>query len=90
MVNEDECQNMRIYGEGQGKTTLDKEKRRVLKLRSLMMDGRLAILRPFNSISGISGLWVDDDERLYAMETCLRLRRFRLDNPGPLDQLAST
>ena len=32
----------------------------------------------FNSISDISGLWTDDNERLCAMEFCLRLRRFCL------------
>ena len=43
----------------------------------------------FNSISVISGQWADDNERLCAMEPCLRLRRFRLrrgSNSGPLDQ----
>ena len=29
----------------------------------------------FNGISVISGLWVDDDERLCAMEPCLLLKR---------------
>ena len=44
------------------------------------MDGWMDDLRfnvPFNSISVISGQWVDDNERLCAMELCLRLRRFR-------------
>ena len=43
----------------------------------------------FNSISVISGQWVDDNERLCAMEPRLQLRRFRLKqglNSGPLDQ----
>ena len=46
----------------------------------------------FNSISVISGQWADDNIRLCAMEPCLQLRRFRLEqgsNSGPLDQLAS-
>ena len=45
----------------------------------------------FNSISVISGGWVDDKERLCAMERCLQLRRFFLKlglNPGLLDQQA--
>ena len=52
-------------------------------------DGRLAILCLFNSIPVISGLWVDDHERLCAMESSLWLRRFRLErgsNSGSLDQ----
>ena len=40
------------------------------------MDGRLAILRPFNSISVKSGRCSDDNEMLCAMELSLRLRRF--------------
>ena len=32
----------------------------------------------FNSISDISGQWMDDNERLCAMELCLWLRRFCL------------
>ena len=40
------------------------------------MDGGPAILRPFNSISVISGRCMDDNERLCAMELRLRLRRF--------------
>ena len=43
----------------------------------------------FNSVSVISGRWADDNERLYAMEPGLGLRRFRLElgsNSGPLDQ----
>ena len=43
------------------------------------MDGRLAILRPFNSISVNSGRCSDDNERLCAMELSLRLRRFHLE-----------
>ena len=42
----------------------------------------------FNSISVISGHLADDNERLCAMESCLRLRRFPLNggsNSGPLD-----
>ena len=42
----------------------------------------------FNCISVISGRVADDTERLCAMETLLRLGRFRLErgsNPGPLD-----
>ena len=42
-----------------------------------------------NSISVISGRWVDANERLCAMKPRLRLRRFRLEqgpNSGPLDQ----
>ena len=30
----------------------------------------------FNSISVISGRWLDDNERLWAMEPCLWLERF--------------
>ena len=33
----------------------------------------------FNSIAVISGRWTDDNERLYAMEPRLRLRRFGLE-----------
>ena len=43
----------------------------------------------FNSVSLTSGQWEDDNERLYAMEPCLRLRRFRLKwglNMEPLNQ----
>ena len=43
----------------------------------------------FNSISVISGRWVDDNERLCAMEPLLRLRRFCLEqdsSSGPLDR----
>ena len=43
------------------------------------MDGFLAILRPFNSISVISGRGMDDNERLCAMELRLWLRRFHLE-----------
>ena len=32
-----------------------------------------------NSVSVISGRWKVDNERLCAMELCLRLRRFRLE-----------
>ena len=39
------------------------------------MDGLLAILRPFNSISVVSGQWVDNNERLYEMEPRLQLKR---------------
>ena len=51
-----------------------------------MDDLRFYIL--FNSISVISGRWVDNNERLCAMEPGLRLRRFRLKrglNLGLLD-----
>ena len=44
-----------------------------------------------NSISVISGQWANDNERLYAMETRLRLGRYRPErdsNPGPLNQYA--
>ena len=37
----------------------------------------------------VSGQWADDNERLCAMEPCLRLRRFHLEqglNLGPLEQ----
>ena len=34
----------------------------------------------FNSISVISGRWFDDNERLCAMELCLRLRRISLED----------
>ena len=46
----------------------------------------------FNSISVISGRFEIDNERLCAMEPCLRLAKFRLErgsNAGPLDQQAS-
>ena len=53
------------------------------------MDGlRLYVL--FNIISVISGRSADDNERLCAMEPCLRLRRFRLGlswDPGPLKKI---
>ena len=42
-----------------------------------MDDLRFDIL--FDSISVISGRWVDDNERLCAMAPRLRLRRFRLE-----------
>ena len=38
-----------------------------------------AMLRPFNSISVISGRWEVDNERLCAIELRLRLRRYRLE-----------
>ena len=47
----------------------------------------------FNSISVISGCWVNDNERLCAMEPCLQLRRFRFErdsNSRLLDQEVST
>ena len=56
------------------------------------MDGRMDGLRFYvllKNISVISGQWAADNERLYAMEPRLRLRRFRLErgsNPEPLDQ----
>ena len=56
------------------------------------MDRSLAVLRPFKSISAISGRRADDNKRLCAMETCLRLKRscfMRGSNPEPLDQYAS-
>ena len=34
-----------------------------------------AILRPFHSSSVILGRWTDENERLYAMESSLRLKR---------------
>ena len=40
------------------------------------MDGLLATLVLLNSISVISGRLADDNERLYALEPHLRLRRF--------------
>ena len=55
-------------------------------------DGRIDGLQfyvIFNSISVISGRWTDDNERLCAMGSRLRLRKFRLErgsNSGPLDQ----
>ena len=48
-----------------------------------------SFLVPFNSILAISGQWTVDNERLYAMEPRLRLRRFRLErgsNTGASDQ----
>ena len=33
----------------------------------------------FNSISVISGHWEGDNERLFPMEPCLQLKRFRLE-----------
>ena len=42
-----------------------------------MHDLRFYVL--FDSISVISGRWEVDNERLGAMELCLRLRRFRLE-----------
>ena len=44
-------------------------------------DGWMDVLRfyiHFNSITVISGRWTDN-ERLCAMESCLQLRRFRLE-----------
>ena len=55
-----------------------------------MDDVRFYVL--FNSISVISGRWADNNERFCAMESRLRLRRFRIQhgsNPRPLVQLAS-
>ena len=46
----------------------------------------------FNSMSVISGRREDDNERLFAVETRLRLKRFRFErgsNSKPLDQQAS-
>ena len=40
----------------------------VFYLKDACVDGCLAILRPFHSISVISGRWVGDNERLFAME----------------------
>ena len=56
------------------------------------MDDLLAILRPSNSISVISGQWLGDNERLCSIEPRLRLERFPSQaglEPGPLDQQAS-
>ena len=56
------------------------------------MDGWMNDLRfyvLFNSISAISGRLADDNERLCAIESRLRLGRFRLEqgsNSGPVDQ----
>ena len=53
----------------------------------LMDELRFYVL--FNSISVTSGQWADDNERLCAMKSRLRLRRFRLEGDltsGPLDQ----
>ena len=58
-----------------------------IPVHGLMDDLQFYIL--FNSISVISGLRADDNERLCAMEPCLRLRRFGLElglNPGLQDQ----
>ena len=46
---------------------------------------------PFNCISVISGQWKVDNDRLCAMEHCLRLRRLKIlpragIKLGPLDQ----
>ena len=46
----------------------------------------------FNSISVISGQWMDDNGKLCVIEPCLWLRRLYLgwgSNPGLLDQWAS-
>ena len=56
----------------------------------LMADLRFYVL--FNSISVISGRWANDNERLCAMESRLRLRRVRLErgsNSGAVDKKAS-
>ena len=48
----------------------------------LFSDGWMGDLRfyvLFNSISVISGRCLDDNERLYAMELRLRMRRFHLE-----------
>ena len=48
-----------------------------------------AILRPFQQYVSPDRQLADDNERLCAMEPCLWLRRFCLEqgsNPGPLDQ----
>ena len=48
----------------------------------ILMDGWMDDLRfyvLFNSVSVISGRWEVDNERLYAIELRLRLRRFRLE-----------
>ena len=46
-----------------------------------------------NSISVISGGWVDDNESLCAMKLCLQMKNspphMQGLNPGPLDQQAS-
>ena len=52
-------------------------------------DLRFCVL--LNNISVISGRWANDNERLYAMETRLRLGRYRPErgsNPGLLKQYA--
>ena len=49
-----------------------------------MDDLRLYVL--FNNILVVSGRWADDDERMCAMGSRLRLRKFRLvrgSNPRP-------
>ena len=55
----------------------------------MMDDMQFYIL--FNSVSVISGQWKVDNERLYAKEFCLRLKRLRLKGIelGPLDKYAS-
>ena len=40
------------------------------------MDQRLLFYVPFNSISVISGQWLDDNDSLCAMESCLQSERF--------------
>ena len=49
----------------------------VMRIDKWMDDLRFYIL--CNSVSVISGRWEVDNERLYAMELRLRLRRLRLD-----------
>ena len=47
------------------------------------MDGwmdNLQVYAHFNSVSDISGPWLDDNERLSIMESSLRLKRF----PSPV------
>ena len=50
------------------------------------MDGWLAILRPFNSFSSISGQWVDDNERPYAMKRFPPSAGLELETARPAGQ----
>ena len=52
------------------------------------MEDDLRLNTLFNSVSVISGRWEVDNERLFAMELRLQLRRAGIEL-GPLDQKAS-
>ena len=49
-----------------------------------MMDGGLAILRPFNTISVISGQWAVGNERLCIVEPPFTIEKISISGGAPI------